>query len=74
MTDNFASNEIIMANLTAAEVWEYLNNTSKWESYYSNVSDIRFHNGKGPELHQGAHFRFNTFGFLIEAEVVDTSR
>ncbi len=71
LTDNFASNEIIVADLTAAEVWEYLNNTSKWESYYSNVADIRFLNGSGPELHQGARFRFNTFGFPIEAEVLE---
>ncbi|WP_042196141.1 polyketide cyclase [Paenibacillus camerounensis] len=71
MTDNFASNEIIVANLTTVEVWEYLNNTSKWELYYSNVSDIHFHNGGGPELSDGAHFRFNTFGFPIAAEVVE---
>lgn len=70
-TDNFVSNEIIVADLSVAEVWEFLNNTLHWESYYSNVADIRFHNVTGPELSQGAHFRFNTFGFPIEAEVVE---
>jgi hypothetical protein len=39
-TDNYVSNEIIVAGLTAADVW-YLNDTSAWP-YYSNVSDIRF--------------------------------
>ena len=71
MTDNFVSNEIIVASLSAAEVWEFLHNTSKWESYYHNVADIRFHNVTGPELRKGAHFRFTTFGFPIEAEVLE---
>ncbi|WP_050183873.1 SRPBCC domain-containing protein [Domibacillus robiginosus] len=71
MTDNFVSNEIIIADLPAAQVWKYLHDTSKWESYYSNVADIRFHNATGPELSEGAHFRFTTLGFPIEAEVVE---
>jgi hypothetical protein len=29
-TDNYVSNEIIVAGLTAADVWPYLNNTSAW--------------------------------------------
>jgi hypothetical protein len=40
--DNYVSNEIIVAGLTAADVWAYLNSTSAWPTYYSNVSDIRF--------------------------------
>lgn len=71
MTDNFVSNEVIIYNLTAEQVWKYLNDTSKWESYYNNVSDISFHNMNGTELSEGAHFRFNTFGFPIEAEVLE---
>ncbi|WNS77773.1 SRPBCC domain-containing protein [Domibacillus sp. DTU_2020_1001157_1_SI_ALB_TIR_016] len=71
MTDNFVSNEIIIADLSAAQVWKFLYDTSKWESYYSNVADIRFHNVTGPELSQGAHFRFTTFEFPIEAEVLE---
>lgn len=70
-TDNFASNEVIVAGLSAVDVWEYLVNTEKWKSYYGNVGTIRFHNVKGPKLNNGAHFRFNTFGFPIEAEVVE---
>jgi hypothetical protein len=34
-TDNYVSNEIIAAGLTAAEVWPFLNNTSAWPTYYS---------------------------------------
>lgn len=70
-TDNFVSNEIIIAGLTAAEVWKYLSDTSAWPAYYSNASDIRFYNGPGPELFQHARFRFTTFGFSVEAEVTE---
>jgi hypothetical protein len=71
MTDNYVSNEVIVARLSAAETWPYLNNTSFWPTYYSNASDIRFHDGSGPELHLGARFRFTTFGFSVEAEVTE---
>ena len=56
-TDNYVSNEIIVAGLTAADVRPFLNNTSAWPTYYSNASDIRFHVGSGPELRRGARFR-----------------
>lgn len=29
-TDNFASNEIIVAGLTACEIWAQLNDTTLW--------------------------------------------
>jgi hypothetical protein len=70
-TDNYVSNETVVAGLTAAQVWQDLNDTSAWPRYYSNVSDIRFHDGPGPELRQGARFRFTTFSFPVEAEVVE---
>jgi hypothetical protein len=69
--DNFASNEIIVAGLSTAEIWPYLNNTKAWPTYYSNASEIRFYNGPGPELSNGARFRFTTFGFPVEAEVTE---
>jgi hypothetical protein len=62
-TDNYVSNEIIVAGLTTADVWPFLNNTSTSPTYYSNVSDIRFYDGSGSELHLGARFRFTTFSF-----------
>lgn len=70
-TDNYVSNEITVSGLGAAEVWRQLNDTRAWPTYYSNASDIRFHDGTGPLLGAGARFRFTTFGFAVEAEVVE---
>jgi len=70
-TDNYVSNEVIVAGLSAAEVWAFLDDTSAWPTYYSNVSDIRFHDGSGPSLSPGARFRFTTFSFPVEAEVTE---
>lgn len=70
-TANFASNEVIVAGLSAADVWAQLNDTSAWPTYYANASDIRFHDGNGPKLCKGARFRFTTFGFPVEAEVTE---
>ncbi|MEB6381097.1 SRPBCC domain-containing protein [Leclercia adecarboxylata] len=70
-TDNFASNEIIVAGLTAQAVWDQLNDTRLWPAYYSNAEDIRFHDGSGPLLSAGARFRFTTFGFPVEAQVTE---
>lgn len=70
-TDNYVSNETVVAGLTAAEVWPYLDDASAWPTYYSNASDVRFHDGSGPNLRRGARFRFTTFGFPVEAEVTE---
>lgn len=70
-TDNFASNEIIVAGLTAQAVWDQLNDTRLWPEYYSNAEDIRFHDGSGPLFSDGARFRFTTFGFPVEAQVTE---
>jgi hypothetical protein len=69
--DNFASNEIILAGLSTAEVWPYLDDTRAWPTYYSNASEILFHDGTGPRLSLGARFRFTTFGFHVEAKVTE---
>ncbi len=47
-TDNYVSNETIVAGLRAADVWPWLNDTAAWPACYGNVSDIRFHDGSGP--------------------------
>lgn len=70
-TDNYVSNEIIVAGLSAAEVWPYLANSNAWPTYYRNASEIRFHDGSGPTLSKGARFRFTTFGFPVEGEVIE---
>jgi len=69
--DNYASNEVIVANLTMADVWPLLNNASLWSSYYGNASNVRFHDGKGPQLERAMRFSFETFGVPVEAEVVE---
>jgi hypothetical protein len=42
-----------------------------WPTYYANSADIRIHEGKGPELAPGVRFAFSTFGFPVEAQVVE---
>jgi hypothetical protein len=71
ITDNYVSNEVIVAGLSAADVWACLNDTTLWPTYYSNASDIAFHDGSGPLLSHGSRFRFTTFGFPVEAEVTE---
>lgn len=70
-TDNYVSNEIIVPNLTVAQVWPLLDDATRWPSYYGNAADIRFHGDAGPTLAVGTRFRFTTFGFPVEAEVVE---
>ena len=71
LTDNQVSNEITVPGLSAAAVWATLVDTSRWAACYDNATEIRFHNGSGPSLFEGARFRFTTFGFAVEAEVVE---
>lgn len=71
MTDNFCSNEVIVAGLRTAAVWPYLNNPFAWPTYYSNSSDVELVNADDKELYAGARFRFKTFGFPIEAEITE---
>ncbi|WPP01662.1 SRPBCC domain-containing protein [Pseudomonas sp. HR96] len=67
-TDNFVSNEVIVAGLTAAQVWPLLSFAHKWPSYYGNSANVGFHDGKGPELADGVRFHFETFGFPVQAQ------
>ncbi|MEM5446604.1 SRPBCC domain-containing protein [Paraburkholderia guartelaensis] len=70
-TDNFCSNEVIVAGLSTADVWPLLNNATVWPSYYSNSAYVGFHDGLGPELSAGARFQFKTFGFPVQAKVTE---
>lgn len=70
-TDNFCSNEVIVTGLGIDEVWPFLNLPGRWPAYYANASDIGFHDGGGPALAPGLRFRFSTFGFPVEAQVVE---
>ncbi|GAA4960535.1 SRPBCC domain-containing protein [Nonomuraea thailandensis] len=62
-TDDFVSNEAVVKGPRAADVWPHLVDTSRWESYYGNVSHISFPDGEGLVPAPGPHFSFATFGF-----------
>ncbi len=70
-TENFATNEAIVAGLSTADVWPLLSVPSRWPSFYANSANVRFYDGKGPEFEPGVRFYFETFGFPIEAEIVE---
>lgn len=70
-TDNYCSNEVIVTGVTTDDIWPFLNIPSRWPTYYKNCADVRFHDGKGPALENGARFFFSTFGFPVEARVVE---
>ena len=63
-TDNFVSNEVIAKDIIAEQIWQLLNDISKWESYYGNVSEITPPDS-GPKLKKGDTFKFSTFGFPV---------
>ena len=69
--DNFASNEVIVAGLSAEDIWPLLNTPSLWPTYYKNSADIRFYDDKGPQLEQHVRFYFTTFGFPVDAQVTE---
>lgn len=70
-TDNFVSNEMIVPDLNINNVWSQLNTPYFWPEYYGNSSDIFIFDTLERELNLGARFRFTTFGFLVQAEVVE---
>lgn len=70
-TDNFASNEVIVKNLKAEDVWPYLTHATIWEKYYSNSSDAQYKEEGISELYPDAFFFFKTFGFPIDAQIVE---
>lgn len=70
-TDNFVSNEVIISGLTVSELWPWLSQPFSWPQYYKNAADIRFYDNKGPELENNVRFYFSTFGFPVDAQVVE---
>ncbi|GAB3129361.1 SRPBCC family protein [Novispirillum itersonii] len=70
-TDNYCSNEVIIATLTTEDIWPFLNTPARWPGYYRNCADIRFYDAAGPDLALGTRFFFSTFGFPVEARVVE---
>ncbi|KPU55377.1 hypothetical protein AN403_2217 [Pseudomonas fluorescens] len=70
-TENFVSNETIVAGLSAADIWPLLSTAPRWPTYYANSANIRFYDVKGPELEVGVRFYFETFGFPVEAQCTE---
>ncbi|WP_296249101.1 SRPBCC domain-containing protein [Pseudomonas sp. UBA4194] len=70
-TENFVSNEMIVAGMNAADIWPLLSTATLWPTYYANSANIRFHNAQGPQLEVGARFYFETFGFPVEAKCTE---
>ena len=70
-TENFVSNEVIVAGLAATQVWPLLSRATAWPEYYANSANIRFYDDKGPELGEGVRFYFETFGFPVEARCTE---
>ncbi|MCE5098180.1 SRPBCC domain-containing protein [Staphylococcus devriesei] len=69
LTDNFASNELIIKDLEFEPVVKNLIDTAQWEKYYENSSNINIENTESTELFDNANFKFETFGFGINAKV-----
>jgi hypothetical protein len=64
-TDNYVSNEVVAAGLTATQVWPFLADTAHWEAYYDNICQIT-PPPSGSLLTPtavGSRFQFSTFGF-----------
>ncbi|QMU08448.1 SRPBCC family protein [Levilactobacillus suantsaii] len=70
-TDNFVSNEVIATGITLADVWANLVDTSKWETYYDNATNIELSDKSDSNLHFAETFHFDTFGFPIDAQVME---
>ncbi|GAA7280428.1 hypothetical protein HpCK40_13830 [Helicobacter pylori] len=68
-TDNFVSNEVIVKGLDFNKVVQHLRDTSYWERYYKNSGNVHVYNQDDTILKDKTRFCFETFGFLIEAQV-----
>ncbi|MDH2431729.1 SRPBCC domain-containing protein [Pokkaliibacter sp. MBI-7] len=66
-TENYVSNEVIVAGLSAADIWPLLATPSEWPGYYTNSANVRFYDEQGPVLTCDDRFYFETFGFPVEA-------
>ncbi|KAF2704787.1 hypothetical protein K504DRAFT_506754 [Pleomassaria siparia CBS 279.74] len=61
-TDNWVSNERIVKDISAQQIWALLSDITKWESYYKNCAQITPPDS-GSTLNKGDVFKFSTFGF-----------
>ena len=73
-TDNFASNEVIIQGVTAAEAFDNLIDTAIWPTYYKNVADVEFDNTKGTKLAENTRFRFKPSVSLSKQKLPNLKR
>lgn len=70
-TDNFVSNEVISNEVTIEDVWKNLVDTAQWEKYYDNATNIELSDKTTSKLKFAEKFHFDTFGFPIDAQVME---
>lgn len=70
-TDNFVSNEVYTNGVSIDAIWANLVDTSRWESYYDNAANIELSDKTDTNLHLAETFHFDTFGFPIDAQVME---
>jgi len=62
------ANELAMGVAPAA-VWDCLIEASQWSQWYENAADVVIRDAADGKLHDGAHFRWKTFGVTIDSKV-----
>lgn len=70
-TDNFVSNEVISQQVDLNTAWQNLIDTAKWEAYYDNAANIVLSDQTSTKLQFAEPFHFDTFGFPIDAQVME---
>jgi hypothetical protein len=65
----YARNELVIP-ATPARIWRWLCRAERWPEWYSNCGWITFPANDGPDLVQGTHFVWKTFGVRVTSTVV----
>lgn len=63
-------NELAMS-APLERVWAWLIRAPLWPDWYENSAKVRFLDGSGPDLAEGARFRWRTFGVTIDSRVLE---
>jgi uncharacterized protein YndB with AHSA1/START domain len=63
-------NELAIAS-SPETAWAWLVRAQLWPTWYPNSANIRFLNGKPPDLALGTQFRWKTFGVTITSTVLE---
>jgi hypothetical protein len=52
-------------------VWAWLIRAKRWPWWYKNSANVKFLQGRPPDLAPGTRFRWKTFGVTIESTVLE---